>query len=324
MLKLLCGAIYSVLLMLVTIDSQNWCCSIKSCAFDLIHQSHVYIGLSIDRSLPIIYERTNLLKGNYIMNSAAIKVSLFLCACIFLSTGSVNALSSKQLAVTDDPFHYVNLNLTGVEKKIKVAEKPKPVEEAKAEPAAVPPAPVEYIVSPGDSLTKIAETHQTEWKRLFEKNTQVSDPNTLSIGDVLVIPTAEEQLAERPLPEATPIEAQAPRATSTGAASYSQPRGSSAGNTYAPGYCTWYAKSRRPDLPNRLGNASAWVSSAAAQGFATGSSPAVGAIGQQGNHVVYVESVNGDGTVTISEMNYSGLYAVSSRTVAASNFRYIY
>ena len=99
----------------------------------------------------------------------------------------------------------------------------------------------------------------------------------------------------------------------------------SPGNSYAYGYCTWYAKSKRPDLPNNLGNAGQWVANAAQQGFATGSTPRAGAIGSQPGHVVYVESVNSDGTVNISEMNYNGrVGVVHNRTVAASTFTYIY
>ena len=77
-------------------------------------------------------------------------------------------------------------------------------------------------------------------------------------------------------------------------------------------------------MPNNLGNANTWVARAAAQGMATGSTPRAGAVGQQGMHVVYVESVNGDGTVTISEMNHVGWNVVNQRTVPASNFQYIY
>ena len=99
----------------------------------------------------------------------------------------------------------------------------------------------------------------------------------------------------------------------------------SSGNSYAWGQCTWYAKSKRSDLPNNLGNGGQWATSAAHQGFATGSTPRAGAIGEQPGHVVYVESVNGDGTVNISEMNYNGRAGVvHTRTVAASAFTYIY
>ena len=100
---------------------------------------------------------------------------------------------------------------------------------------------------------------------------------------------------------------------------------SSAGNTYYRGYCTWYVKERRPDLPNRLGNGGQWAASAAAQGYATGSTPRAGAVAETTGHVAYVESVNGNGTITISEMNGpAGFGVVGSRTVPASQYHYIY
>ena len=133
-----------------------------------------------------------------------------------------------------------------------------------------------------------------------------------------------------------PVVAAAPRATSatsssrvTSAATVAAApvvRGASSGNLYADGNCTWHVKSLRPDLPNNLGNANTWASRAAAQGLSTGSEPRVGAAAQfRGRmHVAYVTAVNGDGTVNISEMNYRGLYQVTSRTVPASSLIYIY
>lgn len=97
-----------------------------------------------------------------------------------------------------------------------------------------------------------------------------------------------------------------------------------AGNTYARGNCTWYAKSKRPDLPNSLGNANTWASRAKASGIPTGPTPKVGSIGQKGMHVVYVERVNSDGTIYISEMNYTGLGKISHRTVSPAGFKFIY
>lgn len=101
----------------------------------------------------------------------------------------------------------------------------------------------------------------------------------------------------------------------------------SSGNTYAPGNCTWYVKSRRPDLPNNLGNADTWFYRAQAQGWNVGYTPKKGAAAQTkaGMHVVYIEAVSLDGsTVTLSEMNYSGLYSMNTRTAPASDFLYIY
>lgn len=202
------------------------------------------------------------------------------------------------------------------------------------EATPAPEPPQIYTVVKGDSLSKIAKAHETTWNRLFNKNTQIADPNIINVNDEIVIPKADEVLAERPLPEVVPapqVAASKPKNTTSAkpkavAKRQTAPvqQGSYAGNKYVRGYCTWHAKNKRPDLPNNLGNANTWVSRARAQGIATGSAPRVGAIGQQGMHVVYVESVNGDGTVTISEMNFKGVGVVSSRTVPASNFQYIY
>ena len=103
----------------------------------------------------------------------------------------------------------------------------------------------------------------------------------------------------------------------------------SAGNLYAFGNCTRYAKSRRPDLPNSLGNANTWYSIAASEGWSVGSAPKKGAVGTSTagrlGHVVYIEGVSLDGsTVYISEMNYAGFDLISTRIAPASEFLYIY
>ena len=103
----------------------------------------------------------------------------------------------------------------------------------------------------------------------------------------------------------------------------------SSGNTYAPGNCTWYAKSMRPDLPNSLGNANTWYYRAQAQGWNVGSTPKKGAVATTTagglGHVAYVIGVSLDGQqVTIREMNYRGLYSMSTRTVHYTEFKYIY
>ncbi|MDB5163742.1 MAG: amidase [Candidatus Saccharibacteria bacterium] len=103
-----------------------------------------------------------------------------------------------------------------------------------------------------------------------------------------------------------------------------QPNNQTEANTYARGNCTWYAKSRRPDLPNNLGNAYTWISRARSQGMPTGKEAKVGAIGQSGNHVVYVEKLNPDSTIFISEMNYTSYGKITQRTLPASSFMYIY
>lgn len=95
---------------------------------------------------------------------------------------------------------------------------------------------------------------------------------------------------------------------------------STPGNHFAYGYCTWYVASRR-NIP-WFGNAGTWLIGAQGAGFATGNVPQVGAIivtsESRWGHVGIVEGVNGDGTITISEMNYSGFARITSRTISVN------
>lgn len=169
-----------------------------------------------------------------------------------------------------------------------------------------------YTVVKGDSLTSISELFNVPLQRLWQANLQLTHPDVLNVGEVLKIPHADEVLPERAMP--TPPTIEQPVA-----------RGPVTGNTYGYGYCTWYAKNRRPDLPNSLGNANTWYSRYTGN---KGTAPRAGAIGTTTagglGHVVYVEAVNADGTVTVSEMNFKGWNIISTRTVASSNFLYIY
>lgn len=191
------------------------------------------------------------------------------------------------------------------------------------------PAPVIVTVQAGDTLTAIAEAHGTTYVRIFNANDFIANPDVINPGDKVRIPTADEQLPERlseqPAAVAAPVAATPAQSATKSAGATQKVASSSAGNTYYYGYCTWYAKQRRPDLPNRLGNGGQWAANAAAQGYATGSSPRAGAIAETTGHVAYVESVNGDGTIVISEMNGpAGWGVVGTRTVPASQYRYIY
>ena len=99
----------------------------------------------------------------------------------------------------------------------------------------------------------------------------------------------------------------------------------SAGNNYSYGYCTWYVANRRY-VASSLGNASQWPYNAPRAGMTVGNSPVAGSAGvaKSGNHVVYIERVDG-GTVYYSEMNGpAGWGRVNSGSAPASNFRYVY
>lgn len=267
----------------------------------------------------------------------AVKVILFGCAFFVSVTSSAHALETKQFDLKDDPFlvSYAGVFVEDsvIDETIETVpenetDEQQPAPEGEPMPQEKP-APKKHLVAAGENLSQIAAQYGTTWNRLFSKNDAITNPDIISAGMTLTIPHPDEVVADRVAPTTPPIATQAPQAP-TATPAYGSPApqvsyASAAGNTYAAGYCTWYAKNRRPDLPNMLGNASSWVASAAARGYATGTTPRAGAIGQQGNHVVYIESVNGDGTVSISEMNYGGgLFVVNYRTVPASSFVYIY
>lgn len=253
-----------------------------------------------------------------------LKTGLFLAAITCLASTSQASALSPELALSTKPTNIISQTIAE-----ETRQENQKTTEATADVLA-PEVPVTHAVQTGESLSSVAEKHQTTWTRLFDKNTQIADPNIINVNDQIVIPTADEQLAARELPAIVPPPQVAPtspaRKSTAGSSVVSSPTGrsSSAGNSYGYGYCTWYVKNRRPDMPNNLGNANTWVARAAAQGLATGSTPRAGAVGQAGMHVVYVESVNGDGTVTISEMNHAGWNVVNQRTVPASYFQYIY
>lgn len=104
------------------------------------------------------------------------------------------------------------------------------------------------------------------------------------------------------------------------------------GGPYGAGQCTQWAWYRRQDLPSNLGNANTWAARAAAAGYSVSRTPSAGAIFQTSSgwygHVGYVESVNGDGSIVVTEMNYNySPYLVIRATIPASavgNFNYIH
>ncbi|WP_130179205.1 CHAP domain-containing protein [Cryobacterium sp. SO1] len=67
------------------------------------------------------------------------------------------------------------------------------------------------------------------------------------------------------------------------------------------------------------GNASAWANAWSNKGWASSKAPVVGAVAWfTYNHVAYVQSVPGDGTVVLEEYNWMGSHAYHTRTVPIS------
>lgn len=91
---------------------------------------------------------------------------------------------------------------------------------------------------------------------------------------------------------------------------------------YPKGQCTWYISTRRP--VGQWNDATDWKWQAQRDGYTVSSTPIAGAIGWTYGHVVYVESVNGDGTVTISEANYDYRGSIRTIDVPVHKYTYIY
>jgi surface antigen len=101
------------------------------------------------------------------------------------------------------------------------------------------------------------------------------------------------------------------------------------GNTYSRGYCTWHAANRRAaigrPIPNRMGNAISWARASSAAGLAVDGNPRAGDVLWHRNiggagHVAFVEGVNADGSLSVSDMNYPSWGRVTYRTVPTSDF----
>jgi surface antigen len=95
-------------------------------------------------------------------------------------------------------------------------------------------------------------------------------------------------------------------------------------------YVAWKVWSTGRFVPHfgGAGNANQWPGTAAAYGISSGYEPRAGAaavwnVGYYG-HVMYVESVNGDGTITVSDYNleWDGLYRMYTRSAAGLTYVY--
>jgi N-acetylmuramoyl-L-alanine amidase len=186
---------------------------------------------------------------------------------------------------------------------------------------AIPPVDgIVYTVKDGDTAASIASKYGADESRIVSYNDL--ELTGVTNGTKIIIPSGQLPETERP-------GYVAPRASynNGGGNSYGASASqalASAGNKYAPGNCTWYAYERRLALNRPIGsfwgNGSAWASSARAAGFVVNNIPEPGAIMQNGGgygHVAIVETVDGAGNITVSEMNYAGYNVVSSRSLSA-------
>lgn len=220
---------------------------------------------------------------------------------------SISDLSSKT-GVSSDSIRWSN-NLTG--------------NEISAGATLVLPPPgvngVVYTVKEGDTPDSLATKYLTDKEKIIQFND--AEVSGLKVGEKILIPGG---VVQAPVVVASSSSASTSTTFAWGgnAPIYSA-------NGYDYGWCTWHAANRRREIgrpiPSNLGNAISWYYIAKSSGMAVGDTPTAGAVLWHGNiggwgHVAFVEGVNPDGSILVSDMNYPIWGTVTYRTVQPSEF----
>ena len=185
------------------------------------------------------------------------------------------------------------------------------------------------VAQGGDTAASLAQKYSTDPQRVVLFN-DFEETAPIAAGTQVIIPGG--RVAAAPASPSIPS-ASANASTAISSASLIV----AGGNGYDYGYCTWYAYNRRAALGMPIGgmwgNASSWATLARASGFLVNNTPSVGAVMQTAyaaggyGHVAVVESVNADGSILVSEMNYAGWNRKSTRTLSsgeAASYNYIH
>jgi LysM repeat protein len=179
----------------------------------------------------------------------------------------------------------------------------------------IPPLPgIVVTVKASDTLDMLAVKYQSDAQMILDFN-RLRSPQLVA-GTLLVIPGGVGGAFPPP-----PTLWQSLMMSGAGAAFHSVILGCCLGpypaTGFPPGWCTWYVATKR-NVTWR-GDAGFWYQNASAAGYPVGPTPKVGSImvtwESYLGHVAYVESVNKDGSWTVSEMNYVAFDVISSRTI---------
>lgn len=187
----------------------------------------------------------------------------------------------------------------------------------------LPVTGIKYTVKENDTAKSIAERYGANQAYLIAFND--AELTGLKAGQNIIIPNGEK-----------PPEQPTYFSGGYGFVFGSQPI-YGGGNGYSYGYCTWHAANRRTQvgkpLPNNLGNAVTWAVLAAQAGFGVGEQPKkwaalwdrnTGLAGGLG-HVAFVEEINADGSIKVSDMNYPYWGVVTYREIKPAEFnRYLF
>ncbi len=176
-----------------------------------------------------------------------------------------------------------------------------------------------YTVKAGDTPSSIATRYHSNKENLIAFN-DAEVTGAFILGEIIVIPDG--------ILPAVPVVSRSGATPSFAGFAF----GTSAiynSNGYDYGWCTWHAANRRKEIgrpiPSNLGNAISWLSVARRAGLPTGDTPQAGAVVYHKNigglgHVAFVEKINDDGSILISDMNYPIWGRVTYRTVGPAEF----
>ena len=169
-------------------------------------------------------------------------------------------------------------------------------------------------VAAGDTVASLASRYHVDQVAVVAYN-RIAAPSALVVGSLLMLPDGTGLLPAQ-APQAQAVSGSGPQGGSRPSSAI--PYGRSVYNNFPFGQCTWWVASQR-NIPWN-GNAWEWFGQAQANGRATGHTPSVGAImvtweNRFYGHVSLVEAVYGDGSWTVSEMNYQGWGIVDRRRI---------
>ncbi len=189
-----------------------------------------------------------------------------------------------------------------------------------------------HTVKEGDTPETLAQKYRANKEQIIAFND--AEVSGLEVGNRIVVPDGVKPEASTPTyfssTAATTVATADTGSSNAQFAFGNQPL--YGGNGYSYGYCTWHAANRRAaagkPIPRNLGNAVTWATLAAQAGLGVDGTPRAGDVLWHKNtytaggfgHVAFVERINKDGSILVSDMNYAGWNVVSTRTVKQGEF----
>ncbi len=263
--------------------------------------AQVKLATKTDESTTAVVEKPQLVASNTVAGASVITITT--------KKGDGVASLARAYGISEDTIRWANNlgsdDLTpGVQLKI------------------LPVSGLLYTVAAGDTAQSIAAKFRTTADQIKAYND--AEVKGLAVGRQIIVPNGV-----KPQESAVTSSSTASYDSSSVVSGFSFGGGTEySGNKYAYGYCTWYAFNRRAaagrPVGSNWGNATSWAYLAAASGFGVDHSPRAGDVFQTSGgwggygHVGYVERVNADGSILVSEMNFAGWNVVSSRIIEAN------